>query len=112
MPGFFMTFMLLAAAAAWCRYVASTRGPTWLVWVPAPGLLIWLLGFVFAAASMSADSGVAGDPATRVAIDAMSERLTRVRVAAGAGQWAGIGTVVLTLALTAWSYLRPAAPAE
>lgn len=111
MPGFFMTFMMLMVAAAWSRYVASTKGPAWLIWITAPGLLLWLLTFVYAAASLSAagpeGAGLASDAASKLAVDAMAERLTRVRLAAGIGQWSAIGTLVATVVVSIWAFLRP-----
>lgn len=114
MPGFFMTFLLLAVAGAWCRYLAETRGPSWLLWVPAPGFLAWLLATVYAGARLATADQAGGEMSQQEAITAvetMADRLDQIRFVAGLGQYAVIATVVVVVALTGWVYLR-SAPSE
>lgn len=116
MPGFFATFMVLAACSAWSRYLADTRGPSWVIWVPAPGALVWLLAMVYAVAMLSGQgpdtSALPAAEAATETIQADYERLMRVRSAASAGQWAGVATLVATLGVSAWSWLRPPSSEE
>ncbi len=102
MPGFFFSYLLLAAALAWTRYLAATRGPPWLVWSPAPGFLVWLLAFVYASASMYGGA----DPALE--FEANELRLRRTYDAAWVAQWGTVLTLSGVVLLTVWVYLRPA----
>ncbi|MCA9570082.1 MAG: hypothetical protein KC656_19690, partial [Myxococcales bacterium] len=73
----------------------------------------WLLGFVYAAASLSAGppdtAGLEAAEASRLVLEATHERLTRAHMAAGIAQWTAIATVLATVGVTAWAWSRPAA---
>lgn len=109
MPGFFMSFLFLAAEAAWMRYLADTRGPRWLLYVPLPALVFCVLAVVFSGATMMGSApDVAGLPrveADRIVLEATHARLSRVHLAAGLAQWSVILTSVVTVGLTGWAYL-------
>lgn len=116
MPGFFMSFLLLAAEAAWFRYLAETRGPRWLAYATLPALALCLLAMVFSAATLSGGppdvAGLASEEADRILMEATHARLMRVHYAAGVAQWATIVTTVVGLGLTGWAWSRPTLPQE